>query len=100
MNQFFSNIAEKKLAFLFKRKFSRNALQKKTNKQTNKQTLILVGYKHATIDRLVWINIRFLKMRVKICLYIRERIWAETKVKAGEGLNDTNVTRSCELNKS
>ena len=49
MNQFFPNIAEKKLAFLFKCKFSRNALQKKTNKQT----LILVGYKHATIDRLV-----------------------------------------------
>ena len=67
MNQFFSNIAEKKLAFLFKCKFSRNALQKKKNKQT----LILVGYKHATIDRLVWINIRFLKMRVKICLFIR-----------------------------
>ena len=40
-------------------------------KQTNKQTLILVGYKHATIDRRVWINIRFLKMRVKICLFIR-----------------------------
>ena len=50
MNQFFSNIAEKKLAFLFKCKFSRNALQKK---KTNKQTLILAGYKHATIDRLV-----------------------------------------------
>ena len=68
MNQFFSNIAEKKLAFLFKCKFSRNAQQKK---KTNKQTLILVGYKHATIDRRVWINIRFLKMRVKICLFIR-----------------------------
>ena len=34
MNQFFPNIAEKKLAFLFKCKFSPNALQK-TNKQTN-----------------------------------------------------------------
>ena len=52
-------------------KLSRNALQKKTNKQTNKQTLMLVGYKHATIDRLVWIDIRFLKMRMKICLFIR-----------------------------
>ena len=45
--------------------------QRAAKKKTNKQTLILVGYKHATIDRLVWINIRFLKMRVKICLFIR-----------------------------
>ena len=52
------------LAFLIKYKFSRNALQKK------KKTLILVGYKNATIDRLVWINVRFLKVRVKICLII------------------------------
>ena len=52
------------LAFLIKYKFSRNALQKK-------KTLILVGYKNATIDRLVWINVRFLKVRVKICLIIR-----------------------------
>ena len=35
-----------------------------------KQTLILVGYKHATIDRLVWMNTLFLKMRVKFCLFI------------------------------
>ena len=37
----------------------------------NKQTLMLVGYKHATIDNLVSMNIRFLKMPVKFCLFIR-----------------------------
>ena len=46
-------------------------LTQRAAKKRNKQTLILVVYKHATIDRLVWINIRFLKMRVKICLFIR-----------------------------
>ena len=44
---------------------------KKKTKQTNKKKLILGGYKHATIDRLVWINIRFLQMCVKISLFIR-----------------------------
>ena len=77
MNQFFSNIAEKKLALLIKCKFSHNALQKKTNKQT----LILVGYKHATIDRLVWINIRFLKMRVKNLLIYSLTILSRKKGK-------------------
>ena len=54
------------LAFMIKCKFSRNALHRK-----KKQTLILAGYKHATIDRLAWANIRFLKIRGKFCLFIR-----------------------------
>ena len=36
-----------------------------------KQTLILAGYKYATIDRLAWVKIRCLKTQVKVCLFIR-----------------------------
>ena len=54
------------LALLDEWKFSRNALHR-----NKKQTLLLAGYKHATIDRLAWVNIRFLEMRVKFWLFIR-----------------------------
>ena len=65
MNQFFYNMADKNACFF-------NWMQILTQRAAQKKkTLILVGYKHATIDRLAWVNIRFLKMRVKFCLFVR-----------------------------
>ena len=64
MNQFFYNTADKNACFF-------DWMQILTQRAAQKKTLILAGYKHATIDRLAWVNIRFLEMRVKLCLFVR-----------------------------
>ena len=66
MNQFFYNIADKNACFFdWMQILTQRAAQK-----TEKQALILARYKHATIDRLAWVNIHFLEMRVKFCLFV------------------------------
>ena len=66
------------VAFLIECKFPRNALHRK-----KKQTLLLAGYKHATIDRLTWVIIQFIKDASEILLIYSLTIngnWTETKV--------------------
>ena len=66
MNQFFDNIADKNACFFDWMQI----LTQRVAQKTEKQALILARYKHATIDRLAWVNIRFLEMRVKFCLFV------------------------------
>ena len=42
-----------------------------TQRAAKKKNAYIGWLQNATIDRLVWINIRFLKVRMKICLIIR-----------------------------
>ena len=83
------------LAFLIKCKFSRNALHRK------KKTNAYIGWLQTRHNRSSSLSERsFFKNTREILLIYSLTIngnWTKTKVK---GLNDTNVTRSCELNKS
>ena len=78
MDQFFYNIADKHGCFFdWMQILTHRAAQKK------KQTLILAGYKHATIDRLTWVIIQFIKDASEILLIYSLTIngnWTETKV--------------------